>query len=37
MIFLWQQQSRLPTTAKWDALYEAAIILDDGVEDAGCL
>jgi hypothetical protein len=29
MIFLWQQRSRIPTTAEWDALYEAAPILDD--------
>ena len=29
MIFLWQQRSRIPTTAEWDTLYEAALILDD--------
>ena len=29
MIFLWQQRSKIPTTAQWDALYEAAPILDD--------
>ena len=29
MIFHWQQRSRIPTTAEWDALYEAAPILDD--------
>jgi hypothetical protein len=29
IIFLWQQRSRIPTTAEWDALYEAAPILDD--------
>ncbi len=33
MIFLWQQQSGIPTTAEWDALYEAAPILhDEGLE-----
>ncbi len=29
MIFLWQQRSRIPATAEWDALCEAAPILDD--------
>ncbi len=29
MIFHCQRQSRIFTTAEWDALYEAALILDD--------